>query len=956
MADKIWLDSETYSETDLKTRGVFNYADTAFPIVITYAFDDEPVEVWEIGQPLPEKLVTEIKNGVPVYAHNALFDYMILKDVLGLKLEQMRDTMAIATANHLPANLDQMCKMLGVELGKLSSGKALIRKFCIPNKKGERVTKEDEPDKWEEFVEYAVRDVEAMRSATSMCYELSDKEQAVWVLTQQMNLTGVPVNVETSKQFIEVSDAVKERLNARLVEITGIGKVTQNAKLLQWFRDKGVDTSSLDKASVRAMLADDTLNDELKEVLLIKKHGTLSSLAKYGVFVNTAHNGRIKGAYMYHGASTGRYASRGGLNLQNIPRGSGDPITTYETLQQIHDADTYQMLYGDSLMPFSTAIRPTIEAPKGFTFVNYDYSSIENRVAPWIGGEDSHLELFRKGLDEYKDFATEVYHVPYDQVTNEMRQMSKPSVLGCFAPGTEVLTNNGWKPIVSVGYSDKVFDGIEFVEHDGVINQGRKECICVDGVWVTPDHPFLVGEETWAQAGELNTKLLKSAHGLGAEQLSQMCTQKTDTVCKGHGARVGARKNLISRRYIKDVVTAVRIAVERNNLKGKTPYTRVLISLERLLTLTQTDFTRFVDGVRTRPTQSTRIMVGEEYDNISEMRCLLSRTYQVWRGLETYLSKSTASTTMAIIERVIFDLLHGKSSALILEQIARLNTKDERTRCQNFGGCLHPVTETLARSDEKFVKGLARSGLSPSKTNAEVRVSETFDILNCGKRHRFMIRTDHGVCIVHNCVFGSGAKGLQGYYGQFGIEIELEEAERLVKTYRAKHAGITKAWYAFGNKAMLAVNHKGKTYSTNRCKLKFDGRYLRLQLPSGRVIQWFNPQVKEVKTPWGEYRPAVTVMVKPEQGYNWVRRALIGSSIFQSVVQATARDILVEAMMKLRDAGYKLVMTTHDEIQAEVQEDWDNTEEFERLMTEPPEWGQEIPLAVEGWVGRNYRK
>jgi len=97
-------------------------------------------------------------------------------------------------------------------------------------------------------------------------------------------------------------------------------------------------------------------------------------------------------------------------------------------------------------------------------------------------------------------------------------------------------------------------------------------------------------------------------------------------------------------------------------------------------------------------------------------------------------------------------------------------------------------------------------------------------------------------------------------------------------------------------------------------------------------------------------------MKKAKQGNMFVRQQLIGSSIYQSVVQATARDILIDAMYRLDQVGYDIVMTTHDEVVAEVDEGWDNTEEFERIMTTNPEWCPEIPLEVEGWIGKNYRK
>ena len=80
-------------------------------------------------------------------------------------------------------------------------------------------------------------------------------------------------------------------------------------------------------------------------------------------------------------------------------------------------------------------------APEGKTFVDVDFSSIENRVGVWLAGQNDKVELFRKGLDEYKVFASEsLYHVPYDEVTKDQRQVSKSAVLGAmFGQGAKGL-------------------------------------------------------------------------------------------------------------------------------------------------------------------------------------------------------------------------------------------------------------------------------------------------------------------------------------------------------------------------------------------------------------------------------------------------------------------------------------------------------------------------------------
>lgn len=631
---RIWLDSETFSPVDIST-GVVNYTDACHPILITYAFDDEPVLEWEEGQPFPPLLLAYIKQGLPVYAHNALFDYLALKHDLKLNLDQMRDTMAIASSNHLPASLDKWGELLDISTKKQANGKALIRFFCIPKKDGTRNMPADHPEKWQDFISYAIDDVEAMRQATKKCRELSDYEQDVWLMTQRMNLKGVPVNLKNAEHFKNLAHNIKDALNTELFELTGVASASQVAQLKKWLAAQGFVVTGLAKDVIRDLLEKD-LPPVIRRVIEIRQQASMTSPKKFDVFLETAHHGRIKGAYMYHGANTGRYASRGGLNLQNIPRGSEkDAVSAYYTIAEC-DLEAYDMLYGLTIDPLSSIIRPTIQAPEGKKFVDYDYSSIENRVAPWIGGEDSHLDLFRNGLDEYKDFATIINKVKYDDVTKDMRQMAKPAVLGA--------------------------------------------------------------------------------------------------------------------------------------------------------------------------------------------------------------------------------------------------------------------------------------------------------------------------------VFGSGAKGLQGYYAQYGIEITIERAQELVTAYRDKHQGIVSAWRSFGKAILAAVKAPRKRIEVNRCVIASDGRFLRLRLPSSRVISWYAPKVEMIKAPWGDMIQAVTIMQKAKTAPTFVRQQLIGSSVFQSVVQATARDILVHAMFNLENAGYDLILTVHDELMAEVPEDWDNCEEFERLMTSNPPWCREIPLAVEGFIAHNFQK
>lgn len=125
-------------------------------------------------------------------------------------------------------------------------------------------------------------------------------------------------------------------------------------------------------------------------------------------------------------------------------------------------------------------VRPLLMGP----FTVSDYSAIEARLTAWAAGEDSVLESFRNGEDIYVATAERMggAKAGFD------RQRGKSATLGCIAEGSLVLTDQGLVPIESVGIADKVWDGVEFVQHGGVVYKGQREVMHYDGLTATPDH------------------------------------------------------------------------------------------------------------------------------------------------------------------------------------------------------------------------------------------------------------------------------------------------------------------------------------------------------------------------------------------------------------------------------------------------------------------------------------
>ena len=131
-----------------------------------------------------------------------------------------------------------------------------------------------------------------------------------------------------------------------------------------------------------------------------------------------------------------------------------------------------------------------------------------------------------------------------------------------------------------------------------------------------------------------------------------------------------------------------------------------------------------------------------------------------------------------------------------------------------------------------------------------------------------------------------------------------------------------------------------------------------MQLPSGRLICWQRPELELTVTPWGQEKLAVTVHSQNTYTRQWTRNVLIGSSIFQSAVQGTARDFLADSVKKLELENVEIINLIHDEILMLVAED--KAEQMlnrvMEVMNTPPEWASDFPLACEGWISKRYRK
>ena len=639
------IDFETRSFIDLVEHGLDIYANDESTDILCIAYGSDTNNVRVIDSVFTQNfpLLDHVRNGGKIQAWNAMFEYAIWNCVCvpkygwpELKLEQCIDSMAIAAANNIPQSLGDAAAFIDANQQKDTRGRYLIQKLCKPHKG----VFNDDPELLNELFNYCKQDVRTELAVVSNLRHLSDHEQEVWAMTQRINIRGVPVDPSELHNAVWAVCRAQDALDNECIALTGC-KPSERTKLLNWINERLIEPlPDLTAETVSTILQRNEQfglfdpGDRVIRALELRQEGSQTSVAKYAKMMEIQRNGRIRNTLVYHGASTGRWASRGGLNLQNIARPNLSDGEIAISIPRVFEQGV------GSMQELSSLVRSAIKAADGFTFVDVDFSSIENRVGVWLANQKDKVELFRKGLDEYKVFASEsLYRVPYDEVTKEQRQVSKSAVLGA--------------------------------------------------------------------------------------------------------------------------------------------------------------------------------------------------------------------------------------------------------------------------------------------------------------------------------MFGQGAKGLVKYAEGMGVKLSEVQAKGAVDNYRASYARVKNLWAACEAAAIDAVQNPGMGFfAGTKIKLKTAKNVLWMQLPSGRLICWQRPELELLTTPWGSEKLGVTVHSQNTYSRQWNRNVLIGSSIFQSAVQGTARDCLAVAMLNLEKAGYEVINSIHDEVLLLVEEQNGESAlaDVIKIMTTPPTWAPDFPLAAEGWYGNRYRK
>ncbi|HTP77719.1 MAG TPA: hypothetical protein VMJ73_12150 [Rhizomicrobium sp.] len=458
MALEIHLDFETRSDHNIKTEGAERHFCTPHfrPLILCWRLHGtSDIQTWVWPQPCPDWLSQLIESGATILAYNANFERRCLNwlaDNAGwprVADDRYRCSAAEAAAMGLPRKLERVAAALGLPEQKDKAGDALIRFFSNPRKPRKDETgpgpfwhePEDYPERFAEFSVYCAQDVRTEEALSNRLFRLSDYEQRVWNLDYEINSRGIRVDVASCRAALRLVEKAKARLDAEMATLTGgvVPACTNVAKLVAWCEAQGAPMPSISKGKIEEALGARDLPPQVRTALELRGEAAKTSTAKLNAFLKRmSDDGRLRGTYLYHAASTGRW-SNVGANLANLPRprkeyedavesGFLRPDTLFQAFRD-EDPDKLTLLYGEKLgRPMhlvSDAIRGFLWAAPGCEFITADYSGIEGVVIAWLMREEWKLQAFREILadptlpDMYRRTAASIMNTTTDVITKK---------------------------------------------------------------------------------------------------------------------------------------------------------------------------------------------------------------------------------------------------------------------------------------------------------------------------------------------------------------------------------------------------------------------------------------------------------------------------------------------------------------------------------------------------------
>lgn len=898
----IRIDLETRSGAPIKS-GVYRYTeDPDFEILLTAVSTvrRHPKGRTQVGPPrlLGEGVISEAvfrkilqDPSYEKHAFNANFERICLSRWLGMPTGEYLDpanwhcSAIRANVGGVFGSLDEVSKALGTQAKKDAEGKRLIRLFSSPDRKtgrfhdtgvsgNSRVSGNncwcgaDHSADFKRFGDYCKQDVLTEADTAGRLLDVPERVQREYEADQRINDRGIRHHAKLSKRAVAGVEAERDRLMGELKLLTGLENPNSIQQLRGWLAEQGYPMESLNKEARAEALADPDTPADVVTALTLKGAASLSSVAKHKAALDSrSEDGRIRGSLQFYGAHTGREAGRG-IQPQNLPRYAAPDSDRKRLLRGTAGADAPLIAKG--------TVRSSLVPAPGHVFVVADYNAIEARCLGWLSGERWVLNEFRGAGKIYEATAATMFGVDKDKLIAALAACGKCGAcencttrdqgkVACIAEGQLVLTRDrGLVPIENVSRNDLVWDGVEWVNHDGVVCLGTKEVITYDGLTATEDH------RVWTTAGE-NTPIAFGTAARRGDRLVQSGSGRENVrVADRYHDRAPVHQTQTPSSVRRNPVLSMwaRVLDLMGELPKRDRWLRVVRGGDPKNTEVAGQEANSGEAAVHEPDRSELAELRRERDRVSVP--LSPRSWSVDAGECTRRGQQELADRPDRQQQV---LRSRKPSDGGRSDKHKQPSKHYAQRVRSFLLALRRDNRaTDARL--RLVKGADNqpspsSGAGPKKRMAEDRSTAlVYDLLNAGPRNRYTVSGK----LVHNCLAlgyagGAGAlvvmgaedvgidcgnyvdlnkqwkaAGSPGKFFQWNSEAhDYPELLRLRDIYRNSSPMTVRFWKLCAKAWDLSTGGTGARFGGEQQVVMIrDGHHNRVILPSGRSIWYRN--------------------------------------------------------------------------------------------------------------------
>lgn len=461
------IDLETYSSVPIAKAGAQKYIQSPdFEILLfAYSLDGGDVQIIDLaqGELLPQWLASALSDPQYIkHAYNASFEWGCLSKFMGtLPIDQWRCTMFHGLYCGYTAGLDATGKALGLpaDKQKLSTGKALIRYFCVPcaptktNGGRTRNYPRHDPAKWALFKEYCIGDVTTEMEILHRLenFPVPPELEKQWQTDVLINARGVAVDMDMVRGALWIGETTRDQLTEEAVTLSGLDNPNSVKQLMQWLEEElDEELTDLRKDTVSRLLNGNLTNDTARRMLEIRQELGKTSTKKYNAIeAAVCADGRVRGLLQFYGANrTGRWAGRL-VQVQNLPRTYVEPLPLARDLVKRRETASLRALFGSVPDTLSQLIRTSFIAEPSNALVDADFSAIEARVISWLAGESWRLDVFRTHGKIYEASASQMFGIPLERIKKgnpeyALRQKGKVAELALgYQGGTGALIKMG---------------------------------------------------------------------------------------------------------------------------------------------------------------------------------------------------------------------------------------------------------------------------------------------------------------------------------------------------------------------------------------------------------------------------------------------------------------------------------------------------------------------------------